>query len=275
MNAIIKAQSASYTIRGKALVRGASLALEAGKITVVIGPNGAGKSTLLKLLTGELPASQGEVLSFGTRLTNLPVWRLACRRAVMAQGAGVPFPFAVYEVARIGLDGVGRTLSEARKSAVVEEALAAADVLHLADRAFQSLSGGEQQRVQFARVLCQLKAGATVEQQQALFLDEPIASLDLKHQLALLDTARTVADSGVAVLAILHDLNLAATYADHLVAMSDATIVTSGKPSEVITTNMVENVFGVRLPITPMPGSGLPSVLPQHHLVSERSSRVA
>ena len=271
MSAIIEARAASFTIRDKALVRDASLALAPGKITVIIGPNGAGKSTLLKLLTGELPPTDGTVLSFGEPLTVLPVWQLACRRAVMAQGAGVPFPFAVHEVARIGLDGVGRSLSEARKSAIVEEALAAADVLHLADRAFQSLSGGEQQRVQFARVLCQLKAGATVEQQQALFLDEPIASLDLKHQLALLDTARVVADSGVAVLAILHDLNLAATYADHLVVMSDAAIVASGHPSKVITEGMVTDVFGVRLPITPMPGSGLPSVLPQHHRANATS----
>jgi iron complex transport system ATP-binding protein len=268
MNAIIEARAASFTIRGKALVHDATLALQQGQITVIIGPNGAGKSTLLKLLTGELQPTCGTVLSLGVPLTSIPVWRLACRRAVMAQGAGVLFPFAVHEVARIGLDGVGRSLSEARKSRIVEETLASADVLHLADRTFQSLSGGEQQRVQFARVLCQLKAGATVEQHQALFLDEPIASLDLRHQLALLDTARKVADSGVAVLAILHDLNLAATYADHLVVLSNTAIVAGGYPSEVITQSMLAEVFGVHLPITPMPGSGLPSVLPQHHCAS-------
>jgi iron complex transport system ATP-binding protein len=261
----IEARSLSFRAGGRDLVREASLALAPGTTTILIGPNGAGKSTLLKLMTGEAKPSGGEIRLDGEALAAIPAWRLACQRAVMAQHARLVFPFSVYEVASLGVDGIGRAMTRVRRDALVGESLAAAGVLDLAGRAYQTLSGGEQQRVQFARVLCQIEAGRSVASRQALFLDEPIASLDLCHQLALLDMARAIAGRGVAVLIVLHDLNLAVTYADHLVVMDQGQIIAQGAPARTLDDALLRQVFKVDLSLSRAPAPGLPFLLPQQH----------
>ncbi len=262
---IASARGLRFSAGRRELVSDASLDLLPGTTTILIGPNGAGKSTLLKLITGELRPAGGEVLLDDAPLHAIPAWRLACQRAVMAQHARLAFPFTAYEVARIGVDGVGRALSRQRREALVGECLAAAGVIELASRNYQTLSGGEQQRVQFARVLCQLEAGRSVTQRQALFLDEPIASLDLCHQLALLDMARAIAARGVAVLVVLHDINLALTYADRLVVMDRGQIVAQGAPAATLDDALLRNVFKVELSLGRAPAAGLPFLLPQQH----------
>lgn len=233
-------------------------------MTIVIGPNGAGKSTLMKLLSGEIAPLSGGVTSFGEPLSTVPAWRLACRRAVMAQASRLTFPFAVHDVVRLGLEGIGRAKSRAGTDQIVEESLIHADVLDLAGRDYQTLSGGEQQRVQFARALGQLEAGRSVEPAQALLLDEPIASLDLCHQLALLDAARDLAiGGGVAVLAILHDLNLAATYADTLVVMDRGRIVAEGAPGDVLRPDLMRRVFRIDMRPREQLSPAVPVILPQ------------
>ncbi len=261
----IDARSLSFRAGGRDLVREASLELAPGTTTILIGPNGAGKSTLLKLMTGEAKPSGGEIRVDGEALAAIPAWRLACQRAVMAQHARLVFPFSVYEVASLGVDGIGRAMTRVRRDALVGESLAAAGVLELAGRAYQTLSGGEQQRVQFARVLCQIEAGRSVASRQALFLDEPIASLDLCHQLALLDMARAIAGRGVAVLIVLHDLNLAVTYADHLVVMDQGQIIAQGAPAKTLDDALLRQVFKVDLSLSHAPAPGLPFLLPQQH----------
>jgi iron complex transport system ATP-binding protein len=261
----IDARSLSFRAGGRDLVREASLELAPGTTTILIGPNGAGKSTLLKLMTGEAKPSGGEIRLDGEALAAIPAWRLACQRAVMAQHARLVFPFSVYEVASLGVDGIGRAMTRLRRDALVGESLAAAGVLELAGRAYQTLSGGEQQRVQFARVLCQIEAGRSVASRQALFLDEPIASLDLCHQLALLDMARAIAGRGVAVLIVLHDLNLAVTYADHLVVMDQGQIIAQGAPAKTLDDALLRQVFKVDLSLSRAPAPGLPFLLPQQH----------
>jgi iron complex transport system ATP-binding protein len=266
MAAILEADDLSFSVRSSTLVRGASLALEEGATTIVVGPNGAGKSTLLKLLTGELSPSHGSVRMDGAALPQIPAWELACRRAVMVQNQRLAFPFSVYEVARLGLEGVGRAQPRARKEQIIAQALETAGVIGLAGRQYQTLSGGEQQRVQFARALCQLEAGRSVAGRQILFLDEPIASLDLCHQLSLLDAARTIAAQGAAVLVVLHDLNLAVTYADRLVVMHEGAIVAQGEPSAILDDNLLRGVFRVSLSFSRLPPAGQPFLLPQQHL---------
>ncbi|PTM41117.1 heme ABC transporter ATP-binding protein [Bosea sp. 124] len=267
-DAIVSARGLSFHADGRALVNDATLDLTPGSTTILIGPNGAGKSTLLKLMTGEAKASRGHVAVDGENLHAIPAWRLACQRAVMAQHARLVFPFSVYEVASLGVDGIGRALPRQRREALVGECLAAAGVLDLAGRRYQTLSGGEQQRVQFARVLCQIEAGRSVAARQALFLDEPIASLDLCHQLALLDMARAIAARGVAVLVVLHDLNLAVTYADHLVVMDQGAIIAQGAPAKTLDDALLRQVFKVDLSLSRAPAPGLPFLLPQQHRIS-------
>jgi iron complex transport system ATP-binding protein len=256
-------EALTFAVGSRKLVADASLALHPGRTIVLIGPNGAGKSTLLKLLTGELKPSGGAISLDGQPLESMPGWRLACRRAVMAQQTRLAFPFSVYEVARLGVDGIGRAMTRQKREAIVASCLMAAGVLDLAGRSYQTLSGGEQQRVQFARVLCQLEAGRSLDQPQALFLDEPIASLDLCHQLALLDKARGLAADGLAVLIVLHDLNLAVTYADELVVMDQGRIIAQGSPAATLDEALLRQVFKVDLSLSRAPAPGLPFLLPQ------------
>ncbi len=264
-NPIVSGQRLGFVASGQRLVADASLDLAPGTTTILIGPNGAGKSTLLKLMTGEAKPASGNISFDGEPLAAIPPWRLACQRAVMAQQARLAFPFSVYEVARLGVDGIGRALSRQHREALIGQSLAAAGVVELAPRSYQTLSGGEQQRVQFARVLCQLEAGRSIAQRQALFLDEPIAGLDLCHQLALLDMATSIAARGVAVLVVLHDINLAATYADRLVVMDRGRIVAQGAPAAILDDALLRDVFKVALRLGRAPAPGLPFLLPQQH----------
>ncbi len=262
---LLLAEQVHYQIRGRSILRDVSLSIEPGRMTIVIGPNGAGKSSLLKLLTGETPPSTGNVLIDGAPVSRIPPWRLACRRAVMVQAARLAFPFTAREVVELGAAGIGRADRRAARDLLVSEALAVADVLHLAGRHYQTLSGGEQQRVQFARALAQLAAGRSIEQRQILFLDEPVSSLDLRHQLALLDAARSLTQKGIAVLAVLHDINLAFGYADHLVVMHEGSVVAQGDPKAVVTDRLLEEVFGVSLRLRSTPPEATPFLLPQTH----------
>lgn len=265
MKAFLEAHALCRTIRGAHIVEDASISLMPGRLTIVIGPNGAGKSTLLKLLSGELLPTSGDIVCANEPLRDTPAWRLARRRAVMAQATQLAFPFTVNEVVRLGLDTLGVNARRKETNAIIDQALRRADILHLAHREYDTLSGGERQRTHFARVLCQLAAGRRSEARQVLFLDEPVASLDLKHQLMLMDIAREIADSGVAVMAILHDLNLAAAYADELVVMQTGKIVASGDPTHVLAGGLVADIFGVDLRLCAAPPGNAPFVLPHGH----------
>ena len=265
MSTVIEAQEVAYVLGARRIVDGASLALQAGRLTVVVGPNGAGKSTLLKLLAGEVRSSSGDIRYDGAPLGTLPAWRMAGMRAVMAQFSRLSTAFTAQEVARFSAGFVGRRISRDAMNAIVAEALTEARVLHLADRDFTTLSGGEQQRVRFAAALCQLQAGRTVSSAQALFLDEPIASLDLDRQLSLMDAAAALAHGrNLAVMAILHDLNMAVAYADDLIVMKDGRIVAQGHPRDVLSGELVAAVFNVTLKQGPPP-CDVPFFLPQHH----------
>lgn len=254
------------------LVDGVSLTVEPGTLQVVIGPNGAGKSTLLRLLCGELRPTSGSVAYAGEPVAGIPAWRLATLRAVLPQQTRVAFPFAVAEVARIGLDGIGRGLTRRDRDALLEQALRQADILPLAGRSYQSLSGGEQARAQFARVLCQLAAGRTMAAGQVLFLDEPTASLDLRHQSAILEAVDGLRRTGVGVVAILHDLNLAAAYADTLLVLDGGRLVARGAPGEILRDDLIRAVFGVRWPVGRVPPGGKPFILPARVLPGGNST---
>lgn len=271
MNVFLAARAASYLRRRRPLVEAASLDVEAGRVTILIGPNGAGKSTLIRLLTGELRPTSGMVLCEGRDLARFSPGQLALRRAVMTQAIEVSSPFRAYEVVRLGLDGIGG-LNAAQRAAIVEECLCTADALSLAARPYAALSGGEQRRVQFARVLAQIQAARTVHDRQALLLDEPVANLDLAHQFALLDAAREAARRGVAVLAVLHDLNLAARYADTLALMRQGTIIACGPPALVHSSERLSATFAVDLSVGEALVAARRLVMPSRWLVGGASA---
>jgi iron complex transport system ATP-binding protein len=235
----------SRRIGSRAILDTVSLDLHAGRLTVLIGPNGAGKSTLIGIASGYRAPDAGRVLCEGIPLRDWPRWRLAGKRAVMSQSGTVAFAFTVEDVVRIGCDGIGRGLGEPQRAAIARNAMRVADVAHLAHRDITTLSGGELQRARFARALAQLEAGASVETRQVLILDEPVSSLDLKHQIFLLDAARDLARGGMAVLAVLHDLTLARGYADELHILRDGRMVAGGPPDEILTSQRIRDVFDI------------------------------
>ncbi|MDQ0316913.1 heme ABC transporter ATP-binding protein [Amorphus orientalis] len=248
--------------RGRWLLRDVSVRAEAGQTVAVIGPNGAGKSTLMKALAGEFRPEEGRVLLDGADIAGMSRQALAQRRAVLPQASVLAFPFTVREVAALGISVPSFPIPRARREQLVDRALEAVELSDLAGSTFDILSGGEKQRAQLARVLCQLWACEGQGTVPALFLDEPTASQDLAHQLSVLEIARRHARQGGAVVAVLHDLNLTAAWADRIVVMQNGSLYSEGTPQEVLTERMLAEVFHVRLTPGTVPDR-TPYVLPQ------------
>jgi iron complex transport system ATP-binding protein len=245
-----EAKGVSVRIGGKTIVEGIDLAIPAGKVTALIGPNGAGKSTLLRVMAGERRPSAGAIRLHGLDLSAYTPAALAAFRSVLAQSVTLAFPFSVSEVVRLGLPA--RTVA-GRAEALERTALRAVGMEAYAERPASELSGGEQQRIHLARVLVQLWAAEDDDRARYLLLDEPTASLDLSHQLLVLKLARDHAAAGGGVLAVLHDLNLAAMIADEIVALDRGRVVARGAPEEVITDRLLADTYGVGIKVRTVP----------------------
>ena len=258
MSAALQAGALGLEVAGFTLLCGIDLALPAGTVTAIVGPNGAGKTSLIRVLTGDRVASTGEVRLNGRALQRWRPDERARMLAVLPQESTLDFPFTAREVVALGRLPHGS--GSVRDAAIVREALARVDVAYLYQRPYTTMSGGERQRVQFARVLAQIweptPLGARV-----LVLDEPTSALDLSHQRLTLDILRDLAGQGVAVLLVAHDLNLAARSADQLVVLDAGRVVARGTRAEVLDAALLERVFGVRCAIVPHPLDGSPMVI--------------
>ncbi|TDF86233.1 heme ABC transporter ATP-binding protein [Pseudomonas sp. H9] len=233
-----------------------SVQLRPGEVLGVLGPNGAGKSTLLAALCGELALSEGTVSLEQRPLADWPGQARAKRLAVLPQSSSLNFAFSVNEVVSMGR--LPHASGRVRDAEIVSEALKAADALHLAERSYLALSGGERQRVHLARVLAQLWPGADG---QTLLLDEPTSMLDPLHQHTILQAVRDFAERGAAVMVILHDLNLAARYCDHLMLLQDGLPHAYGPPAEVLTAEALASVYGLQVLIHQHPERGHPLII--------------
>ncbi|WP_368163690.1 heme ABC transporter ATP-binding protein [Aeromonas sp. R6-2] len=244
---------------GRPLLDNLNLDLEAGSVTVLLGPNGAGKSTLLKCITGEL-APAGEIHLFGRPRAAWSAEALARQVGVLPQSASLTFPFLCREVVAMGR--LPHSEPGSQRERIVEAAMAHAGVEHLKDRLYPALSGGERQRVQFARVLAQIWQGAGDKPlPRLLLLDEPTSALDLKHQHQLLAMARALAGSHTAVLAVLHDLNLAARYGDRLIMLEGGKLIADGPAQTVLQASLIERLYGYPARVISAPGGAHPIVL--------------
>ncbi|MEM5492399.1 heme ABC transporter ATP-binding protein [Hoeflea sp. AS16] len=232
------------------ILHGIDMQAAKDQFTVIIGPNGSGKTTLLRALTGEI-GFEGEVRLNGIDIASARPLDLASLRGVLPQSASLSFPFTVHEVVRLGLTTGIQTMVDA--GGRVEEALAVVDMDGFGGRFYQELSGGEQQRVQLARVLTQVWEPVFDGKPRCLFLDEPISSLDIKHQLQIMQIALRYANAGGGVIAILHDLNLTAHFADHVVLMNQGRVHASGAPQEVLTPSNLETVYGCPMAVGSVP----------------------
>lgn len=262
---ILTAQNVTCSLRGKLLIDDVSLTLKGGQVTALIGPNGAGKSTLLRILAGDRRYARGSVFYCTEDAQRLSPWQLAAKRAVVTQAAQLAFPFSVWEVAALGLDGLGRSIAPTERRSLIDVGLERVGMSQLAGRIYQTLSGGEQQRVQFARAMIQLSGGSRRNKHQLLFLDEPTAYLDMTHQLRLMDCVREFTTGDTAALITVHDLNLAAAYADELLVLNHGQLVAQGRAADILTSKLLEDVFGLEGGLGEIGTANLPFILPHSH----------
>ena len=243
---MIAAENISYTIKHRPILDEVSVSLRPGTVTALLGPNGAGKSSLLKCLSGSVQPSTGEVRLDGVRLQNYSLLELSRRRAVLSQSTALSFPFTALELVMMGRNphADGSTQEGVQEGAQdrARQALESVDAWSLRDRIFPTLSGGEQQRVQLARVLAQIWG----QRQACLFLDEPTAALDLKHQHRVFQLIRQFSRShGLTVCVILHDPHLARRYCDRAILMQQGQVFTAGAIAEVLAADNIERVFEI------------------------------
>lgn len=238
------------------VLHGVTLALHSGEFLGVIGPNGSGKSTLIRTLTGLLPIRSGHVYFAGEDVAGISTRALARRLAVVPAVSVPTFAFSVREVVAMGRHPhLGRFANpRAADNQAIEEALVMTDVVHLADRAIDTLSSGELQRVVIARALAQ--------RPEVLLLDEPTAHLDIGHQMATFELLVTLSrQQGLAILCISHDLNLAAEYCSRVALFSVGQVFAIGSPHEVVTEKNLRVVYGTLVSVEDNPYSGQPVVL--------------
>ncbi|OTA40989.1 MAG: iron ABC transporter ATP-binding protein, partial [Symbiobacterium thermophilum] len=245
---MLRIESLTAGYGGEPVLKGLDLAVARGEFLVVVGPNGSGKSTLVRAVTGALTPTGGRILLEGRDLRTLRPREVARVLAVVAQDTSVGFDFTVEEVVALGRTPYLPPLrSETpRDRAAVERAMRLTGTAPLAGRVITALSGGERQRVMVARALAQ--------EPRLLILDEPTAHLDIANQVEVLDLVRRLnRTEGLTVLAILHDLNLAALYADRLVMLKDGRVWAGGPPAEVLTEANILTVYGSRVKVVRHP----------------------
>ncbi|PDP89474.1 ABC transporter ATP-binding protein [Glycomyces fuscus] len=248
----LRLEGVSVTVAGAELVRELSLEVPGGRVVGLVGPNGSGKSTALRCVYRALRPTHGTVWLDGEDLSGLSLRRSARSVAALTQEGGGDLDFTAAELVALGRTPHqrGNRPLDARERELCREAMERMDVAHLADRGVLSLSGGERQRVLVARCL--------VQEPRVLVLDEPTNHLDVRHQIGLLSLIRR---TGVTVLVVLHDLNLAAAVCDRIGVLSGGSLVAAGTPREVLVPELVERVFGVRATVVPHPLTGDPQLL--------------
>lgn len=242
---MITADNISYNVGPAQILHNVSMTLESGKFTAVLGPNGAGKSSLLKCLTGAIRPSSGSISLDEKNIADYSLEALAKKRAVLSQQNVINFPFTAIEIVLMGRHPFSTNHESSDDAAIAEKALEKLDALHLKDRIYPTLSGGEQQRVQFARVLVQLWGDG--EKNKYLFLDEPTSSLDLKHQYITLKIAKELTEKNITVCCILHDLHLAAQFADRVILMKNGAVVSAGNTADICKPDILSDVFDVTI----------------------------
>lgn len=254
---MICAQNLGYRAGGRWLVDGVSLDVQPGQLLALVGPNGAGKSTLLRLLSGEEAPHRGSVTVSGHRSRTPRDW--ARFRALLAQGTPRAPGLTVRQVLELGRLPHLQTSTSGADRRAVDAVEADLGLGPLGPQRFDTLSGGEAQGVAFARGLVQLE-GVTGE--RYYFLDEPTSALDLHRQLDLVGRLRSLADGGLGVVCVVHDLNLAARFAHRIAVIHQGRLAALGTPVDVLTAALVEDVFATQAAVIDHPVLGHPLVLP-------------
>lgn len=246
---MLTASDITFRVGQKALISDVSVSFAPGKLHLIVGPNGAGKSTLIKVLARLLRPQNGKIEYDGVDVQHTSEAALAKQRAVLSQAVEVAFPLSVREVVMMGRYPHFGGRPGPADERIVDEVMAHFDVTEFSERNYQTLSGGERQRVNFARVLTQLwrDGEALGSSCRYLFLDEPLTFLDIRHQIDFMKKVRAFAGAAdVVTVGVVHDLNLAARFADQIVLMDHGRVVAAGMATGVLTADLIRATFGVQ-----------------------------
>jgi iron complex transport system ATP-binding protein len=241
---MLSAVNISFKINGKTLLHDTSLSFESNRFHVIMGANGAGKSTLLKLLAGSLHCSTGNIFLHQEELNSFTQKELALKRAVLSQHYNITFPITANDIVMMGRYPYFISSPLQHDHDICTEAMQLLEADDLAERDYNTLSGGEAQKIQMSRVLAQIWEAKEGEE-KILFLDEPVSHLDIKYQHQLLNVAKVLCQKHVTVIAILHDINLALTYADRILFMKQGKICYETRSPKEVTTTIIKDIFDI------------------------------
>lgn len=256
---MLTATALNYKIGKHYLVRDISFQIRPGELLAVLGANGAGKSTLISMLSGEKTTTSGKILLFNKELSDYSPQELSKKRTILQQHNSVHLSFSVKEVLLMGRYPHFKYHPSKKDLIAIEEAMEVCGISHLIDRSYPSLSGGEQQRVQYARVLCQIWD----QPESLLLMDEPVAALDPQYQQQTMAIAKAFSQRGFMVIAVLHEINLAAQYADRILMLKGGRKWLDGTPMEVLTPAHIYSIFNAEVDVIVNKRTLKPIVVPK------------
>jgi len=257
---MLAAKQLKYNIGNKRILDNISVNFLPGTCNLIIGPNGSGKSTLIKLLSGALENFEGEVNYDGVNLKTFNKHTLASFRAVLSQQTELSFPMLVEEVVLLGRNPHFEFNPNKKDIAIVHEVISLLDLNDFIKRNYQSLSGGEKQRVHYARVLAQMwdRPNGT---HRYLFLDEPLNNLDIYYQQLFLSIAVKLLNGTTTLIGVVHDINIALRYADQLFFLKEGALIENGVPEKIVNAILLKNVFNIDTQVIVHPSTGKPVVI--------------
>ena len=265
----LEARNITVRINGSTLLDNVSNIVHPGEVLAILGANGAGKTTLVKTLAGDIKPDSGQILMGDRPLDQWPRRAQAQVRAILPQSSTLNFPFTVLEVVLMGRTPHLRGIEQAEDYQIARDALELTETLELQNRAYTTLSGGERQRVQLSRVLAQIWTSPE-KSNRYLLMDEPLNNLDLAHQHDTLRIAHSFAEQGVVVVIVLHDLNLAAQYADRVIILKRGKLLAMGAPCDVLTSETIRAAFDIEVGVIDHPYMDCPLIVPVPITVAER-----
>ncbi len=257
---MLKTENIHYSIGAKKILNNISVEFLPGEFNMILGPNGSGKSTFLKIFSGEINKYEGSVFYADKKIAHLKKEVLAKQRAVMSQQPELSFPLMVEEVVMMGRYPHFTFNPNKKDIDIVEQVMIRMNLISFKERNYLTLSGGEKQRVQYARVLAQIWEKPE-EGFRYLFLDEPLNSLDINYQQEFLQIAREFTKGDTVLVAVMHDINLAVQYADKLFFFKEGGLMAHGKPIDILTTELIKNVFDVKATLINNPVTNNPLVI--------------
>ena len=249
---MVEALNISFNVGKKDILKNVSSNFKDGKITAILGPNGAGKSTFVKCIAGTIHPKRGDIKFNGENIKNISLESFACKRSYLNQQINLSIGYSVRDIVSIGRFPHYKVYPSKKDNEIINSAMELLDITSLSDRTTNTLSGGELQRVHFARTLAQIWPDSIDEKKdrKLLILDEPVNNLDPQYQHSILELAKDFAIKyNVCVIIVLHDLNLVAQYSDYSILMKQGEIIAQGKTRDILTENLLEEVYKVPISI--------------------------